>query len=79
MTTNWRPGNTAPKDGTSIRLRWHNGNEDVGEWRVWKEPELVWANHPDLHGRPGEWSTEFGNADSGELEPEAWAPLEADA
>lgn len=72
----WRPGATAPKDGTTVRLLWRNGEVDVGEWYDWKDPERIWANHPNLQGLLGEWSTSGGTADSDEFEPVGWLPLE---
>lgn len=67
----WQPIETAPKDGTSVRLLSERGN-DVGYWCDYSGREPA-AKDPEsgevLHG---EWSTELGNG-----EPTHWMPLPA--
>jgi hypothetical protein len=57
----WQPIETAPKDGTRVRLLCPEG-EDTGSYDDYTERE--WASIP------GEWSTDFGNG-----EPTHWMPL----
>lgn len=71
----WRPMNTAPRDGTEIRLLWIGG-EDEGHWRPFTSPEQVWKECPWHHGQSGEWSTRYGNATGDEVEPQGWLPME---
>lgn len=52
----WLPIETAPKDGTRVKLLTQGGKEDIG----------YWSNYPRYNpdNLPGEWSTEFGNCDT---------------
>ena len=52
----WLPIETAPKDGTRVKLLTQGGKEDIGYWSNYPR-----YNPDDL---PGEWSTEFGNCDT---------------
>lgn len=74
----WLPIESAPRDGTRIRLKWRNA-EDVGSWSLFDESnkEWVWEQYPELRGIDGEWSTDFGNAAADEVEPLGWQPLPA--
>lgn len=70
--SDWQPGETAPKDGTRIKLKWASGKEDIGHWCKWIYPEIL---SPELQALGGEWSTDFGNASADEYEPMEWMPL----
>jgi hypothetical protein len=69
----WQTIESAPRDGTRIRLRNdNNGLEDTGYWldysHVPAEERLHWP--PWMEGQDGEWSTEYGNG-----EMTHWTPL----
>lgn len=61
----WLPIETAPKDGTRVKLLTQGGKEDIG----------YWSNYPRYNPDDfsGEWSTEFGNCDTPITH---WMPLE---
>lgn len=60
----WKPIQTAPLDGTRVKLLCPKG-EDMGEW-------CDYSKNP-YASIPGEWSTDFGSG-----EPTHWAPQESD-
>lgn len=59
----WLPIDSAPRDGTRVRLLCRNGKEDFGHYEDY-------TNKPYPTSIPGEWSTDFGNG-----EPVKWMPL----
>lgn len=64
MTTDgWQPIETAPRDGTRVRLLC-SGREDFGFYQDYTERMLPGDT------LSGEWSTEYGHG-----EPTHWRPL----
>lgn len=67
--SDWQPIETAPKDGSSVRLLSEHGN-DVGYWCDYTArdqlPTCPFTGEPMV----GEWSTELGNG-----EPSHWKPM----
>ena len=58
----WQPIETAPKDGTVVKLLCENDLEDLGRYCDYTEMKGMTLD--------GEWSTLFGNG-----EPTHWQPL----
>ena len=63
MANGWSPIQTAPKDGTLVRLLCEHG-EDTGKYCDYTN------SGSSLTGIPGEWSTYSGNG-----EPTHWMPI----
>ena len=61
--SDWRPIETAPKDGTEVRLLCPGG-EDRGHYDDYN------GRFPGEWSIPGEWSTRHGHG-----EPTHWMPL----
>lgn len=77
MSMEWQPMDSAPRDGTVIRLKWRDA-EDIGYFdKFGLCKEEVWERHPEYRGLDGEWSTTYGNAAIDEVEPQGWMPLPA--
>ena len=71
----WLSMDSAPRDGTVVRLKWRDA-EDIGYFdKFGWDKELVWEEHPEYRGLDGEWSTTYGNGAIDEVEPQGWTPL----
>lgn len=57
--SDWRPIETAPRDGTRIQLLGQNGNLDIGEWYEFHRDFDRGANG-FAEGTTGEFSSDFG-------------------
>jgi hypothetical protein len=70
----WQPMESAPRDGTVIRLRWGGDGETIGWWMKRKRFDRLrcypWAFVDMQTGRPF-----VNNAVDGEYGPTQWAAL----
>ena len=70
----WQPIDTAPKDGSAVRLKFSDGSEAIGEYWEPPPPEI------DLEQSFGGWAYDLMTTNSGidhdtELDITHWKPL----